>query len=145
MEAKRTGKRRRRAIELLKQGNASLSDVRGKWSVKMSVSRWQQAYQESGSKPCVQRDSWAPSQLSSEENTVGAGAPCWSFGCRVSHGPLDTEADRRGNPKTLRYTYHPTMCGGYCGDDWSCQKPERRALQRNEQAIGHWNGPHGRI
>ena len=68
--------------------------------------------------PASQRDSWAPSQtLLRREDTVGAGAPCWSFGCRVSHGPLDTEADCRGNPKTLRYHLSSQPCVEVIGGD----------------------------
>jgi len=35
--------------------------------------------------------------------------------------------------------YHPAHVSRILGElGWSCQKPERRALQRNEAAIQHW-------
>ena len=38
--------------------------------------------------------------------------------------------------------YHPThVCRLLVDLGWSCQKPERRALERDEQAIADWKGP----
>ena len=35
--------------------------------------------------------------------------------------------------------YHPAHVSRILADlGWSCQKPERRALERNEAAIEHW-------
>jgi len=35
--------------------------------------------------------------------------------------------------------YHPAQVSRILADlGWSCQKPERRALERNEAAIAHW-------
>jgi len=41
--------------------------------------------------------------------------------------------------RTFGVTYHAAHVGrllAACG--WSCQKPERRALERDEDAIAHW-------
>jgi transposase len=41
--------------------------------------------------------------------------------------------------RTFHVRYHPTQVGRILADlDWSCQKPERRALERNEAAITRW-------
>jgi len=41
--------------------------------------------------------------------------------------------------RRLGVSYHPNSIWGLLrGLGWSCQKPERRALQRNEPAIAHW-------
>jgi len=41
--------------------------------------------------------------------------------------------------RRLSVSYHPHSIWGLLrGLGWSCQKPERRALQRNERAIAYW-------
>jgi transposase len=41
--------------------------------------------------------------------------------------------------REFRVRYHPTHVGRLLADlKWSCQKPERRALERNERAIAQW-------
>ena len=41
--------------------------------------------------------------------------------------------------REFRVRYHPTHVGRLLGVlDWSCQKPERRALERDERAITRW-------
>jgi len=68
--------------------------------------------------PAFKRDSWAPPQtLLRTEGPVGAGAACWSFGCRVPHGPLDSEADCRSNPQALRDHVSSQPCLEIIGGD----------------------------
>ena len=135
-------KRRRRAIALLKQGKASLSDVaRQVGASKSSVSRWQQAYQESGSKALRPKEiPGRPPKLSSEEKTqleqVLLAGPL-AAGYRTDLWTLKRIAEVIH--KYFGTTYHPNHVWRLLvGMNWSCQKPERRALQRNEEAIGHW-------
>jgi len=41
--------------------------------------------------------------------------------------------------RTFGVRYHPTHVGRLLAAwDWTCQKPERRALERNEAAIAYW-------
>jgi putative transposase len=41
--------------------------------------------------------------------------------------------------RELGIDYHPAHVSRILADvGWSCQKPERRALERNETAIAHW-------
>lgn len=41
--------------------------------------------------------------------------------------------------RRFRVQYHPAHVSRILADlGWSCQKPERRALERNEAAIEHW-------
>ena len=41
--------------------------------------------------------------------------------------------------KTFGVEYHPAHVWKILRDlDWTCQKPERRARERNEEAIAHW-------
>ena len=64
-------KRRRQAIELLKQGKASLSAV-ARWvgASKSSVSRWYQAYQKDGSKALRSKEiPGRPPKLSAVQKT----------------------------------------------------------------------------
>jgi transposase len=135
-------KRRRRAIELLKQGNTTLSDVaRQVGASKSSVSRWQQAYHESGSKALRSKEiPGRPPKLSSEQKAqleqVLLAGPL-AAGYRTDLWTLKRIAEIIR--KQFGTTYHPNHVWRLLvGMNWSCQKPERRALQRNEEAIGHW-------
>jgi len=41
--------------------------------------------------------------------------------------------------RTFEVRYHPNHLWRFLRSlGWSCQKPQRRALQRNEAAIAHW-------
>ena len=41
--------------------------------------------------------------------------------------------------RELKIDYHPAHVTRILAQlDWSCQKPERRAVERNEAAIAHW-------
>ena len=135
-------KRRRRAIALLKQGNASLSEVaRQVGASKSSVSRWQQAYQESGSKALRSKQiPGRPPRLSSEDKVlleeVLLAGPLAS-GYRTDLWTLKRIAEVIR--KHFGTTYHPNHVWRLLvGMGWSCQKPERRALQRKEEEIEHW-------
>jgi transposase len=135
-------KRRRQAIELLKQGKASLSAV-ARWvgASKSSVSRWYQAYQKDGSKALRSKEiPGRPPKLSAVQKT--------KLEQQLLKGPL--VAGYRIDLWTLKriaqviqkqfgIQYHPNHVWRLLlGMGWSCQKPERRALQRNEKEIEHW-------
>lgn len=59
---------------------------------------------------------------------------------RAFHRLVDLKADCPPDPEALQGSLHPR--GGWkllrCDLGWSCQKPERRALQRDEEAIARW-------
>ena len=135
-------KRRRRAIELLKEGKTTLSAVaRSVGASKSSVFRWYQEYQEGGSKALRSKViPGRPPRLSQKEKK--------KLAALLLSGPLG--AGYRTDLWTLKriaqtihkhfgIRYHPNHVWRVLqGMGWSCQKPERRALQRNEKEIVHW-------
>jgi len=135
-------KRRRHTIELLKQGKASLSSV-ARWvgASKSSVSRWYQAYQKDGSKALRSKKiPGRPPKLSSVQKVklerVLLAGPLVA-GYRTDLWTLKRIA--QVIQKQFGIQYHPNHVWRLLlGMRWSCQKPERRALERNEEGIEHW-------
>ena len=139
-------KRRRQAIQLLQKGKKSLSAVARYLSAsKSSVSRWYQAYKIQG--------------LSALKPKPTPGRPCRlsqaqkrRLGKWLLKGPLalgystDLWTLRRiANfvKKKFHVLYHPNHLWRLLRDiGWSCQKPERRALQRKEKEIARWKYYH---
>ena len=134
--------RRRRAIKLLKESKTTLSVVaRSVGASKSSVFRWYQEYQEGGSKALRSKViPGRPPKLSQAEKNRLAEV--------LLSGPL--AAGYRTDLWTLKriaqtihkhfgIQYHPNHVWRLLqGMGWSCQKPERRALQRNEKEVVRW-------
>ena len=133
--------RRRRAIAQVKAGH-TLSAVARQFSASVSsVYRWWQTYQRDGArglrpKPTPGR----PSRLSAVQKE--------GLVTLLDHGPL--RAGYRTDLWTLSRVaavirqhfgvrYHPAHVWKLLtGLGWSCQKPERRAVERDEAAIARW-------
>jgi len=134
-------KRREYAIRLLKSGKTLSAVARAVSASRSSVLRWQQVYQQHGwpglqAQPIPGR----PPRLSpaQKEKLVQV----------LLDGPL--AAGFKTDLWTLKriakviqrlfgITYHPSHAWKILiALDWSCQKPERRASQRDEKAIAHW-------
>jgi transposase len=135
-------KRRRNAIELLNQKKASLSAV-ARWlgASKSSVSRWLQAYQKKGPDGLLSKQvPGRPTKLTAPQKQklaklllVGPTA----YGYRTDLWTLERVA--QVVRKEFDIQYHPNHVWRLLvGMGWSCQKPERRALQRKEEEIVHW-------
>ena len=139
--AQQLERRRRRAIQLLQAGK-SLSAVSQALSASVSsVFRWSQTYHTEGSQGLSPRPTpGRPSKLSLSQKRrlvkvllkgpLAAGYPTdlWTLQ-RVA----EVIAQRFG------VGYHPCHVWRLLASlGWSCQKPERRALQRDEEAIAHW-------
>ena len=134
-------RRRRRAIELLKRGLNQSAVAEQLGCAKSSVSRWRQTAKRAGPnglapKPIPGR----PAKLSASQRQrlvrrllqgplrCGYGTDLWT---------LPRIADQIARQCHVRY--HPAHVWRLLrGLGWSCQKPERRALQRNEAAIAYW-------
>jgi transposase len=66
------------------------------------------------------------------------GALAWGFRTDLWTTPRIADVIRR----QFGVRYHPAHVGRLLIDlGWSCQKPERRALERDERAIADWKGP----
>ena len=139
--AEQLEKRRRRAVRLLKSGKSLPTVARQLGASVSSVFRWSQAYERHGRrglrpKPTPGR----PPRLSDVQKR--------RLVALLTQGPLragyTTDLWTLGRIAELiagefGIRYHPahvwrilTALG------WSCQKPERRALERDEAAIARW-------
>lgn len=133
--------RRRRAIALLKAGKTYLSVAATVSSSVSSVVRWFQSFRKNGLKGLQPRPApGRPPRLSKSRRR--------KLLRLLERGPL--AAGYQTDLWTLKriaelierhfgVRYHPSHVWKLMvGFDWSCQKPERRALERDEKAIAHW-------
>lgn len=139
--AQQLQKRRERAIELLQSGKTLSATARAVGAAPSSVLRWQLTYKQQGLKGLIAKPiPGRPSRL-----TV---AQVRRLVRLLLKGPL--AAGYKTDLWTLTriaklirkhfgVTYHPGHIWKLLRKlGWSCQKPERRALQRDEAAIAHW-------
>lgn len=133
--------RRRRAIAQVKAGH-TLSAVARQFSASVSsVHRWWQTYRRAGvrglrAKPTPGR----PSRLSVVQKQrlvtlLGRGPLRAGYRTDLWTLPRVTELIRQH----FDVRYHPAHVWKLLtGLGWSCQKPERRAVERDEPAIARW-------
>jgi len=133
--------RRHQAIRMLQKG-LSMAEVAKEVGASISsVFRWQHAFHKSGSKglECVPATG-RPPKLSPRQKTKLIGL--------LSRGPValgystDLWTTRRVAQvigREFRIDYHPNhIWRVLMGLGWSCQKPERRARERDEATIEDW-------
>lgn len=134
-------KRRRQAIRMLKAGKNLSAAARAVGSSVSSVFRWFRTYRKRGLKGLKPRPTpGRPPKLTPADKRrlaqlllkgpleLGYRTDLWTLK-RVSK-VIDTH---------FAIDYHPCHVWRILQDmGWSCQKPERRALQRNEAAIERW-------
>lgn len=133
--------RRQRALHLLRQGN-SVAEVALSVGVSArSVQRWQQAASSPERKTHrPQRKVGRPSRLTASqlrrlESALRRGA--YARGYTGDFWTLDRIAHLIWELFSVRY--HPSAVWHLLKRlGWSCQKPQRVALQRDDQAINHW-------
>jgi len=134
-------RRRRRAVHLWQQGRSQTTIAQTVGASRGSVWRWVRTYQAEGmsglrARPVPGR----PSYLSAGQKTHLAqvllrGAQ--AAGYRTELWTLKRIA--KVIWKEVQVRYHPNALWHLLrGMGWSCQKPERRACQRDEAAIAHW-------
>lgn len=134
-------RRRRQAIRLLNAGTSLSAVARTVRASKSSVFRWYQAYKRRGRAglrptPTPGR----PPKLSESQQQrltrVLVAGPL-AAGYRTDLWTLKRVAQVIW--KRFHIRYHPRHVWRLLhGLGWSCQKPERRALQRNEAALAQW-------
>ena len=128
-------------MRLLEAG-ASLSEVaRTVGAAVSAVWQWRETVRRKGDRGLTARPApGRPPKLTSRQRQrlprlLAAGAQ--SYGYRN-----DLWTTRRITAvidRELGVAYHPAHVSRILADlGWSCQKPERRALERNEDAIEHW-------
>jgi transposase len=134
--------RRRQAINMLRSGKTYRDVAKELDSSLSSVVRWWQAYKKDGRQGIRSQAKWGrPTHLASDQQedlkkmllqgaaSAGYTTDLWTLKrivqlIRKEYGIRYTNV---GVWKLLRQNF-----------GWSCQKPEKRALQRDEKAIAEW-------
>jgi len=133
--------RRRRAVALLDKGLGVREVARQIGCSPMSVSRWQAEVRARG--PDALRPNPAPGrppritprQRAKLLKSLLKGATAHGFSTDLWTLPRVVEVIAR----TFGVRYHPAHVWKIVrGAGWSCQKPERRARERDEAAIQRW-------
>jgi len=133
--------RRRRAVALLDKGLGVREVARQIGCSPMSVSRWQAEVRARG--PDALRPKPAPGRpprITARERAkllrlLLKGATAHGFSTDLWTLPRVVEVIAR----TFGVRYHPAHVWKILrGAGWSCQKPERRARERDEEAIQRW-------
>jgi transposase len=141
--SKQLEKRRRRAVQLLESGGSLSAVARQIGAAVSSIFRWRQAYQRTGARGLAAKPiPGRPPRLSTAQRRrlvtlLGQGA--LHAGYRTELWTLPRVAALIRDEFGVRY--HPAhVWKVLTGLGWSCQKPERRAVERDEAAIARWKG-----
>lgn len=133
--------RRRLAGRLLKAGKGIRQVARLVGAAPSSVKRWQEALQHDGmvglkAKPHPgRRCRLSPRQKQRLESLLRRGPRAAGYATELWTCPRVAEVIRR----TFDVAYHPDHVWRLLRSlGWSCQKPERRARERDERALQHW-------
>lgn len=139
--AQQLEKRRRLAIELLKSGKSAATVARAVSASRSSVQRWREAHERDGiaglrGKPIPGRPAGlTPKQKARLAQLLLKGAV--KAGYATDLWTLDRISQMLW--KHFHRRYHPGHVWRLLREmGWSSQKPERRPIQRDEAAIGHW-------
>jgi transposase len=134
-------RRRLRAMALLKQGLMPVEVAERVGVDRRSVRRWKRALREGGtaalaSKPVPGRPpKLSPKQLQRLEGILLGGARKQGFATDVWTCPRVAQVIGR----RCGVSYHVDhVCRVLHALGWSPQKPERRAIERDEEAIAGW-------
>ena len=134
-------RRRRRAIELLDRG-LTPSEVADRVGADPgSVRRWRQSYRRKGargleSKPHPGRPSrLTPRQKRGLERRLLKGARANGFDSDLWTCPRIAEVIEHRYGVEYHVDHIPRLLASL---GWSCQRPEKRAIERDEQAIADW-------
>ena len=134
-------RRRRRAMALLDQGMKAAAVARAVGTSRASVTRWRQAVEAGGPKAIEAKPHpGGTSRLTSGQRKClvrmllqgprrhGYGTELWTLGWVAELIAV-----------TFGVAYHPSAVWHILRSlGWSCQKPERRARERDEQAVATW-------
>ena len=132
-------RRRARGLALQKVGKRTKEIAETLKVTPRSVRRWQEEARHSGHKRTV-RPVGRPMKLAKEkikqlEKALDKGA--YAFGYAEDYWTLD----RIGQViwQLFEVRYHPSAVWHVLGRmGWSCQRPQRRALQRDDEAVEKW-------
>lgn len=138
---KQLERRRRRAVQLLESGQSLSAVARQIGAAVSSVFRWRQTYRRRGARGLeAQPIPGRPPRLSAGEkrqlvSLLPRGAVRAGYGTDLWTLPRVAELIHQ----QFGVRYHPAhVWKVLTALGWSCQKPERRALERDEDAIARW-------
>jgi transposase len=134
-------KRRRRAVELSKEGKGIREIARQVRASPGAVHRWLQDWKTHGSEALAAKPTpGRPKKLTAKQSqklqkrlltgAMACGFPNELWTLKRIATLIRKEFGVRYHPSHLWRVLH--SCG------WSCQVPETRAIQRDEEAIAHW-------
>jgi transposase len=133
--------RRRQAISLLEQGLKAVQVAKAVGTSPASVTRWRQAYESRGqealsAKPHPGRRPKLNARQRERLGKLLLKGPA-EFGYNTELWTLARVAEVIAVKFGIEY--HPSTVWHILRSmGWSCQKPERRARERDEQAIARW-------
>ena len=133
--------RRRRALAELKKGLSVTEIARRFGCSHSSVITWRDTVRRKGDKGLAARPApGRPPKLTARQRArlpklLLKGALAWGYPTALwTTSRVASVIERR-----FKVKLHRAHVGRVLSDlGWSCQKPERRALQRDEEAIEHW-------
>ena len=134
-------RRRGRAIQLLQEGLAPVEVAERVGATRRSVRRWNAAFRKRGVPGIrAQRACGRPPKLDAGdrgrlERVLLKGAKAAGFATDLWTCPRVVEVVRR----RFGVSYHRAHLGRLLRSlGWSAQRPERRAIERDEEAIRRW-------
>lgn len=133
--------RRQLAVSLLEQGMRAAQVARAVGTSRASVTRWRQAYEEGGAEAIAAKPHpGRPPRLSAAQRRrlaklllQGAGKHGYSTDLWTLARVAEVIAVNFGVEYTIGHVWRVLRAMR-----WSSQKPERRARERDEQAIEQW-------
>lgn len=134
-------RRRQRALNWLRQGQRLTQVAKRVRATAQSVCRWRRESKHPKRKPALrQRAPGRPNRLSKSQlkrlvSALNRGA--YAYGYAEDYWTLDRIAHLIWELFRVRYR---TSSVWYVLQrlGWSCQKPQRRSLARDDEAIAHW-------
>jgi len=134
-------RRRKRAIDLLKKGYAPVEVARMLGVDRRSLRRWNAAYRDAGQAGIASRPApGRPPKLNTKQKARLE--KCLLKGARAAGFSTDLWTCPRVAQliwERFGARYHVDHIGRLLhGLGWSPQKPQRRAIERDEEAIGRW-------
>lgn len=133
--------RRARALALLREGQGPTQVAQRVGATPQSVCRWhREAQQPKRKRKRTQRTPGRPSRLSSlqtQQLVAALERGAYAYGYAEDYWTLDRIARLIWDLFHVRYRsnsvwYLMQRLG------WSCQKPQRRSLARDDKAVAHW-------
>lgn len=133
--------RRQRAVELMQQGHDDVTIAQRLNTTRQSVWRWRKAYKRRGEKALAHKPvPGRPARLSHQQKRglvarLVKGALVHGFATDLWTCPRIAQVIEERYGVRYHVDHIPRLLASL---GLSCQKPERRAIERNEEVIRRW-------